>query len=229
MTKLEDRDLKWLIKFHASITSREEKYQPAYWNTMVSQVEKLINEKQFKRKEMKSILIKFENELLADYVGNELKKKLSIRQVEPNQTIVNGKFVALVIKEAGTIAKFRYTALDFPNYKVFTITKAANADIIIEEIVKEYNKPEYKHFNIGGGFNNNKISVKVYDDRVEFNGQTMNFDTFIGMRNTLTQSFGGFQVGGEQTIQFTNSNTGTKVYIDRSELHPIVETILGKL
>jgi hypothetical protein len=231
MTKLEDRALVWLIKYHLAITSEREG-KPAYWDNMIAQVEQLIKEKQFKeKKEMTSILIKFENPLLADYVGNELKARLDIKQGKCSADVPTGKFTGLIIKpNDDVIAKFNYNNFaPMSHYKVFNITNARNTDDIIDLVVKEYQTNRYKSFTIGGGFNNNKIKVKVYDDRIDFNGQTMNFDTFIGMRNALTLEYGGFKVGGNDTIQFTNANTGTKVYIDRSELQPIVETILCKL
>jgi hypothetical protein len=191
------------------------------------------NVKQFKKekKEMNSLLIKFENPLLADYVGNELKARLGVAQGKCSANVPNGKFTGIIIKPHGNvIAKFTYNNFaPMSHYKVFNITNARNADDIIELVIKEYNDSKFKSFTIGGGFNGNTLKVKVYDDRVEFNGQTMNFDTFIGMRNTLTQSFGGCVIGGDSTILLTNTNTGTKVYIQRDELQPIVETILGKL
>ena len=227
-TKLEDRSLIWLINYHNAITCRSNNH-PDYWETMIAYVEQLIIEKKSKiKKEMKNILIKFENVLLVNYTLEKLQNSLDLNYVNPKVHIPEGKYTAIIIK-GNEISKFQYNALSVSGAKEFIITTARNTDTIIEEVIKEHRKAEYKSFNIGGGFNGNKVKVKVYEDKVNFNGQDMNFDTFINMRNALTLEYGGFKVGGDSTLLLTNSNTGTKVYIDRSELQPIVETILGKL
>jgi len=226
-TKLEDRSLIWLINYHNAITRRSNNH-PDYWETMIAYVEQLIKEKQFKKeKGMKLINIKFDNKLLVNYVVNKLQTALDLK-CYINES---GDYAKVLRIDSTGIHKATAMCTDWNNdgSKTFVITCAANTDTIIEEVIKEYRKPEYKGFNIGGGFNGNKLKVKVYEDKVNFNGQDMSFDAFINMRNALTLEYGGFKIGGETTLQLTNANTGTKVYVNRDELQPIVETILGKL
>jgi hypothetical protein len=226
--KLDDRSLEWLIKYHSAITSHGEEYKPDFWETMIAYVEQLISLKHIKEnKEMKSILIKFENRLLVNYVANQLETTLDLEQNGSHLITNNPKWGYILIH--GNKISTGEGDISATFEKCFVITTAKNADIIIEEVIKEYRKPEYKTFTIGGGFNGNKLKVNVYNDKVNFNGQDMSFDAFITMRNALTLEYGGFKIGGDTTLQLTNANTGTKVYIDRTELQPIVETILGKL
>jgi len=186
------------------------------------------NVKSNKEKSMKNIFIKFENELLVKYVATELRNKLGLTQRAPKATIDAGKHCGLLIKP-GTIAELRYHNIHTEDAKVFVVTKAASADVLIEEVVKEYNKVENKSFTLGGSYNGNTIPVVVYKDMVSFNNEYLTFDKFIELRNSLLGNVGGFAIGGDTTILLTHGNVGTKVYVQKNEFKPIIDTILCRL
>jgi hypothetical protein len=180
-----------------------------------------------KEKKMKNILIKFENRLLVNYVLAELAKALDLTNTthSDNSLDLQRKFIMINNK---TILKSVNVSPD-KYRKEFVITSARNADIIIEEVIKEYNKVETKTFNLKCAYNNGSIPVIVYPDKVSFNNEYLSFDKFIQLRNSLVGSVGGFCVGGDSLLLLTHSNTGTKVFIDKEEFKPIVDAVLCRL
>jgi hypothetical protein len=183
-----------------------------------------------KEKKMKNIVIKIENNLLTNYVINKLMKALSLKEKYKVSTGHESCIMSIKIDE-GII----YASCGIPKEwedkgaKFFTITAARNADTIIEEVVKEYNKIETKTFNLKCNYNNTNIPVIVYPDKVSFNNQYLTFDQFIQLRNALVGNFGGFEVGGSSLLLFTHTGTGTKVWINKEEFKPIVDAILCRL
>lgn len=122
----------------------------------------IIKQNVSKQKEnMKNILIKFENQLLVNYVIDKLTKSLSLRQSAfSNLDIPRGKYKGIIIKN-DTISTFNYNSVRANGYKEFNITSAANADIIIAEVVKEYNTPEYVDVYFGGHYNSQDLTIRV--------------------------------------------------------------------
>jgi len=186
------------------------------------------NVKSNKEKSMKNILIRVEKPLLVNYVYNEIRMKLH-NTTNSRDVTMSGKFYAVRLTDHTISAQSSHIRIEQEkDEKLFTITSAANADIIIEEVIKEYNKVETKTFNLGGNFTPSIIPVVVYPDQVSFNNEYMTFDKFIALRNTLTTTIGGFKVGGVDYVLFTHNN-GAKVYVHRDEFKPIIDAILCRL
>ena len=180
-----------------------------------------------KEKKMKNIVIKFENRLLVNYVLAELAKKLDLTNTT-NHDNVHEPVRRFIIIDNKNILKVANIG-DNKDRKEFVITAARNADTIIEEVIKEYNKIETKTFNLKCNYNNTNIPVIVYSDKVSFNNQYLTFDQFIQLRNTLVGNIGGFEVGGSSLLLFTHANTGVKVWINKEDFKPIVDAILCRL
>ena len=183
-----------------------------------------------KEKKMKNIVIKLENNLLTKYVINKLATALNLKQTYIPSTKFENCVMSIRINEgeinpACSILK----EWEDKGAKFFTITAARNADTIIEEVIKEYNKVETKTFNLKCNYNNTNIPVIVYPDKVSFNNQYLTFDQFIQLRNTLVGNIGGYEVGGSSLLLFTHTNTGTKVWISKEDFQPIVDAVLCKL
>jgi len=186
------------------------------------------NVKPNKEKEMKNIFIKFENKHLVNYVYNKLKRELL---KENSNAYVNVEsscpFYAIRIIGKEMTVKKCVAAVIPSDAKLFVVTAAANADTIIEEVIKEYNKVEHKSFLLGGTFTGHTIPVVVYKDMVSFNNEYMSFDNFCNLQIHATKEVGGFRIGGTDIVLFTHGN-GTKVYVQRDEFTPIIDAILER-
>ncbi len=180
-----------------------------------------------KEKKMKNILIKFENRLLVNYVLAELAKKLDLTNTT-NPDNVHEPLRRFIIIDNKNILKVANIG-DNKDRKEFVITSARNADTIIEEVIKEYNKVETKTFNLKCNYNNTSIPVIVYPDKVSFNNEYLTFDKFIQLRNNLCASVGGYEIGGSSLLLLTHMNTGVKVWINKEDFKPIVDAILCRL
>ena len=180
-----------------------------------------------KEKKMKNIVIKFENRLLINYVLAELAVALDLTNNTSTDDRHEFQRKFITIKDK-TILKTANISPD-KDRKEFVITSARNADIIIEEVIKEYNKVETKIFNLKCAYNTTSIPVIVYPDKVSFNNEYLTFDKFIQLRNNLCASVGGYEVGGSNLLLFTHMNTGTKVWISKEDFKPVVDAVLCKL
>lgn len=186
-----------------------------------------------KEKSMKNLLIKFENDLLVKYVATELRNKLNLNQVAPKINIPDGKYTGLIIKKynplqdiKGTIAEFNYNVVAIENAPVFVISTAKTADLMIEEVVKEFNKPEYKEFQLGGvtTYHSHVATVRVFKTHMTIDGITVNFPQFMSIYNACNTRIAGLSIGGVDIILLTDPH-GNKYYTNLNQLVKIVEAI----
>lgn len=202
----------------------------AIWSqppTLLKTVENLYNVNPNKEN-MKNILVRVDNKDLVNYVYNKLRKALNIKpdltvSIAPNTL---HKFTCIDVENDRCNIVSSNERISKLGAKEFVITGASNADTIIDEVVKEYNKIESESFTIGGeAFEANSFKVTVFKTHVNIGSQSTTHAQARKMFSAPLEENCCMILGGMELVLYTNIYNGTKYYATRSQLRNIVNGI----